>query len=615
MAFYQEDFIDEVKSANDIVDVVSNYVNLKRHGTTFFGNCPFHREKTASFAVTPERQIFHCFGCGAGGNVISFIMKIENLGFKEALEFLAERAKIALPIASDDGKSDEELKIREYHKSQMYLINKEAGRFFHNNIYSSKVAQDYITKRNLDISTIRKFGIGFSMEDNGLYRALREKGFKEEDMIATGLIGRSEKGIFYDKFKNRLMFPIFDIRGRVVAFGGRALGSHEELKEKNIPKYINSPENIIYTKGRHLYGLNLAKQSAEKLKKILVVEGYMDVVSPVSRGVSNVVASLGTALTENQGKLLRQYAEEVVLSYDSDQAGQKAIMKGIDILQSLGVSCKVLQMENAKDPDEYVIKFGADKFNKLIDNSITAVEYKIKMLKSNFNLDDISEKVRFLNKMAEVLSKVPNNIERDIYISKLSKDLGIGKEALVAEVEKFLFKESQPSNIVVEVPKSENQNLFKTSSSKYETILYLLTSKNIKVYDKVKSTIDINDIEESAVKNIIKKIFDAYEKGIVANIDFTSLCDNDEELSIITKVMSEPNNSNDFLKITDEVLQDYAVQKMEKRKAELVNLMKQTKDEFILNRYATELREIIMKSAKKNKREDVWNWKKLNQKK
>ena len=346
MDFYSEEFIDEVKSSNDIVDVISGYVNLKRHGTTFFGNCPFHREKTASFAVTPEKQIFHCFGCGVGGNVISFIQKIENLGFKEAVEFLAERAKIELPsddkYSSDEAK--EELKIREYHKSQMYSINKEAGRFFHQNIYDSKIAQDYITKRKLNIHTIRKFGIGFAKDDNSLLSFLKSKGFKEQDMIATGLIGKSEKGVLYDKFKNRLMFPIFDIRGRVVAFGGRALGSHEELKEKHIPKYVNSPENLIYTKGKHLYGLNIAKQSSEKLKRILVVEGYMDVVTPHSYGVSNVVASLGTALTENQGKLLRQYAEEVVLSYDSDAAGQNAIMRGIDVLQSLGVICKVLQM-------------------------------------------------------------------------------------------------------------------------------------------------------------------------------------------------------------------------------------------------------------------------------
>ena len=280
MAYYSEEFIEEVKSANDIVDVVSSYVNLKRKGTNYFGNCPFHREKTPSFSVAPDKQIYHCFGCGQGGNVINFIMKIENLGFQEAIEMLADRAKLDIVDSSNQNDEfNEELKLKEYHKSMIYNINRDAGKFFHQNIYSSKMAQDYLNARKLDIHAIRKFGIGFAKDDNGLYKLLRTKGYKEQDMLASGLIGKTDKGMYYDKFKNRLMFPIFDIRGRVVAFGGRTLVSDKEQKEKHIPKYVNSPENVAYTKGRHLYGLNLAKQSAEKLKRILVVEGYMDVVS------------------------------------------------------------------------------------------------------------------------------------------------------------------------------------------------------------------------------------------------------------------------------------------------------------------------------------------------
>ncbi|MBR3280541.1 MAG: DNA primase [Clostridia bacterium] len=600
MAFYSEEFIDEVKSANDIVDVISGYVNLKRQGTTFFGNCPFHREKTASFAVTPDKQIFHCFGCGVGGNVISFIMKAENLGFKESVEFLAERAKLDIPQNSDDKEKDEELKIREYHKTQMYEINKEAGRFFFKNIYSSKLAQDYISKRNLDMATITKFGIGFAKEDNGLYKHLKEKGFKETDMLATGLVGKTDRNTFYDKFKNRLMFPIFDIRGRVVAFGGRALGSHEELKEKHIPKYVNSPENLIYTKGKHLYGLNLAKKTSEKLKRILVVEGYMDVVSPVAKGVTNVVASLGTALTENQGKLLRQYADEVVLSYDSDAAGQNAIMRGIDIMQSLGVTCKVLQMKDAKDPDEFVIKFGADRFNALIDNSLTAVEYKIQILKSKFNLNDTSEKIRFLNKMAEVLSKVPNNIERDIYIEKLSKELGVGKEALVAEVEKILFKDKESKPKTFELPKVEDNNLINNESSEEEeTILFLLLSKNLDVYKMIKEDVETKDFNSVTNKSLLSKLYQSYENNSYNQVDFTTLCSSEEELSQITKLLIKTNTSNDYMKMTNEVLRLFRLNKLQKRKNELVELMKQTKDQELLNNYQAELRMLIQNSAKK----------------
>ena len=602
MAFYSDDFIDEVKSANDIVDVISSYVNLKRHGTTFFGNCPFHREKTASFAVTPDKQIFHCFGCGVGGNVISFIMKAENLGFKESVEFLAERAKLEIPIGnSNSQESDDELRMREYKKKAIYDINKEAGIFFYRNIATSNLAKDYISKRKLDPKIVTKFGIGFAKDDNSLYKHLKDKGFKEQDMLATGLIGVTEKGTYYDKFKNRLMFPIFDIRGRAVAFGGRALGSHEELKEKHIPKYVNSPENIAYTKGRHLYGLNFAKQTTNKLKKILVVEGYMDVVSPVSQGVTNVVASLGTALTENQGKLLRQYADEVVLSYDSDQAGQNAIMRGIDIMQSLGVTCKVLQMEGAKDPDEYVLKYGAEKFNKLIDSSITAVEYKIKMLKQNYNLEDTSDKIKFLNKMAEILAKVPNNIERDIYVEKLSTELGVGKEALIAEIEKFLFKDTKKEKSFA-MPKVENDNLNLENehSELEESIIYLLTvSKRKDIYDQIKNVVDVMDFKNGTNKSILSKLYEAYEGTNIANTDITSLFTNDAELSVITKVMLKPNSSEEYGKITNEVLSSFKLMKMQNRKSELLNLMKQTSDVNLLNTYQSELREIIQNSARR----------------
>lgn len=337
MAFYSDEIIEEVKSANDIVDVISNYVQLKRNGSNYFGLCPFHREKTPSFSVAAEKQIYHCFGCGKGGNVITFVMGVENISFTEAIQMLAERAKIDLP--SNDVRdlylSQDELIQREQSKKSMYEINKLAGRFFYENIQKSKMAQEYIKKRLIEPATVRRFGLGFSLDDNGLAKMLTAKGFKEADMLATGLVGKADSGRLYDKFKNRFMFPIFDIRGNVVAFGGRCLESAEVMKVQRIPKYINSPENLIYTKGRHLYALNLARKSNEKMKKILVVEGYMDVVSPHQAGITNVVASLGTALTEQQGRLLRRYAEEIILSYDSDEAGQTAIERGLEVLRSL----------------------------------------------------------------------------------------------------------------------------------------------------------------------------------------------------------------------------------------------------------------------------------------
>ena len=593
MAFFSDEFIDEVKSANDIVDVISGYVNLRRHGTTFFGNCPFHKEKTGSFAVQPEKQIFHCFGCGVGGNVVSFIMKIENMTFPEAIEFLADRAKLELPKDDNNGVSEDKLRITEYHKNQMYEINREAGRFFYQNIFNSNVAKEYLNKRRLSLETVKKFGIGFAMSDNGLLKHLQSKGFKDNDMIATGLIGKSEKGFLYDKFKDRLMFPIFDINGRVVAFGGRVLGSHEELKEKHIPKYVNSPENLIYTKGKHLYGLNIAKKSLQDTKTILVVEGYMDVVSPQSFGVTNVVASLGTALTEAQGKLLRNYVEEVVLSYDSDEAGQKAILRGIDVLASLGISTKVLQMQDAKDPDEYILKYGKDRFIKLVSNSITAVEYKINVLKSKYNLNDTSDKIKFLTAMAKVLADLANNIERDIYVEKFSKELGVSKDAIIKEVEKILFKNGKDEKKFV-LQRNNNQKLVEITSKEEETILYLLTSKNKEVYEKIREVVGVNDFIGEVSRPVLESFYKAYEDSSIYHLDdLTSLCGNENEVNLLTKILLKPNTSDDFNKITQEVLSSFKMQKNEAKRNNLINLLSTTTDEELRKQYEIELNALI----------------------
>ena len=537
MAFYSDEIIEEVKSANDIVDVISSYVNLKRKGNGYFGLCPFHKEKTGSFAVSADKQIFHCFGCGEGGNVIKFIMKIENIGFKEAIEFLADKARITLPTVDYNNLniSQAELMAKEEKKREMYAINKAAGRFFYNNIEKSNVAKEYIAKRKIDAKTVAKYGLGFALDDNGLYKFLLSKGFKEENMIATGLVGKSESGYLYDKFKNRFMFPIFDVMNRVVAFGGRTLLDNETMKVQKVPKYINSPENLIYTKGRHLYGLNVAKKSNEKMKRILVVEGYMDVISPHQAGITNVVASLGTALTEQQGRLLRQYAEEIVLSYDSDEAGQKAIQRGLEIMHSLGVSAKVLQMENAKDPDEYILKYGPERFSKLIDNSISLVEYKVKNLQKQYNLEDISDKIKFLSKLSEILSKVESNIERDIYVDKFSRELKVGKEAIIAEIEKnILKKDSKVKNIEQIKPVIDTSKIDKGTLELENMIIYLLAQKDLKVYLSLSEVYSYEDSTLETHKALIKKLYEVYETGDINNKDFMTLCETDEEYSVLS---------------------------------------------------------------------------------
>ena len=604
MAFYSDEIIEEVKSANNIVDVVSSYVNLKRKGNTYFGPCPFHREKTPSFAVTPDKQIYHCFGCGEGGNVIRFIMRAENIGFKEAVEFLADRAKIELPVTNfqDMNMSQDELKQKEYHKNQMYEINREAGRFFYSNIEKSEKAKEYIQKRNLDKSTVIKFGLGFALADNGLTKHLINKGFNEDDMIATGLVGKNERGTLYDKFRDRFMFPIFDIRGRVVAFGGRTLESQEVMKEKHIPKYVNSPENLIYTKGKHLYGLNVAKNTNAKMKRIIVVEGYMDVISPHKAGVTNIVASLGTALTEAQGRLLRQYAEEVVLSYDSDEAGQKAILRGLEVMQSLGVTAKVLQMKGAKDPDEYVIKYGPDRFEKLVSNSISLVEFKMKILEKEHNLNDTTEKIRFLNKMAQILSKIDNNIERDVYVDKLSDELGVGKEAILAEIDKITFKDkAKLINWQKPIAISDNKKEEKSGENdKIEEILiYLLCEKNSSIYEKIKREISVNDIKDDVNKLLFEKLYDEYENGDINNIDMMNICTTEEEFNKLSAILMKENITDNVEKVLDEVIKNFVYNKMQKKKEELIQKVKETTDEEERATYEKELNDLIIELVRK----------------
>lgn len=598
MAYYSDELIEEIRSANDIVDVVSNYVSLKRKGNNYFGLCPFHREKTPSFSVAAEKQIFHCFGCGKGGNVIKFVMGVENINFKEAIELLAERAKIDLPSndIADLSMSQDELMIREKRKKNMYEINKIAGRFFYENIKKSKTAQEYIMKRSIDINTVKRFGLGFALDDNGLAKLLVSMHFPEEDMLATGLIGKSNSGGLYDKFKNRFMFPIFDIRGKVVAFGGRCLESNEVMKAQRIPKYINSPENLIYTKGRHLYAMNLARKSNEKMKKILVVEGYMDVISPHQVGITNVVASLGTALTEQQGRLLRQYADEIVLSYDSDEAGQTAIERGLEVLNSLGVSAKVLQMSGAKDPDEYILKYGPDRFKKLIDNSISYAEYKIKRLKENYNLEDTTDKIKFLTKMAEVLAKIENNIERDIYVDKFSLELGVGKEAILAEIEKKSLKGKQ-SNIVPTFNKlSENVSKANRPNNQSEKMLiYLLSKKEQVIYEKLKSNISVSDIKDPIQKSIISKLYDLFESGQISSKSIDGVCETDEEYSVLTGILMNENMNDDIDKILSEVIKSFQLDKLNTRKSELIVKLSNTNTNEERELLESELNEVITK--------------------
>lgn len=509
MIRYTPELLEEIKNRNDIVDVVSQYVVLKRKGRNYFGLCPFHNEKSPSFSVSPDKQIFHCFGCNVGGNVFHFIMKIENISFIESVKLLANRVGIELPT---EAMSPEEEK-KEILKEKIYQLNQDAALFYHKLLYKpeSKAAQNYVKKRQLGNNTLKSFLIGYASNNNELLKFLREKGYDSQVMLASNLIGKSQDGRLYDKFRNRLMIPILDIRNKVIAFGGRVLDDSK-------PKYINSPESIVYSKGRNLFGLNVARKNSNgMLKRILIVEGYMDAISLYQRGITNVVASLGTALTDNQGRLLRRNCEQVILGYDADGAGQTAIMRGIGILQSMGVDIRVLQITGAKDPDEYVVKYGPDKFKKCMDEAISVVEYQVKNLKKTLNLNNTSDKIKFLNEIANILSKIDNTMEREVYIDKISKSYQISKEAIYAEVNKKIFKNNPVVNRnILESNKikntsTENNKIDEATLLREKMLIYVLINYTKQSYERISKVCNLKYIKDENNKIIIEKIYNLIE--------------------------------------------------------------------------------------------------------
>ncbi len=594
MVRYSEELIEEIRSSNDIVDVISKYITLKRSGRNFFGLCPFHKEKSPSFAVSPDKQIFHCFGCGAGGNVIHFISKIEGLDFKDTLELLANRVNIELPTL-DNLEDDKTARL----KSKVYEINKIAAEFYHENLYkpASKTAQEYIKKRKLDNRTLKAFLIGYAGNFNELYLLLKQKGYTEEEMLASSLVKRTENGGYMDSFRKRLMFPIQDVRERVIAFGGRVLDDSK-------PKYINSPENIVYSKGRNLFGLNVAKK--HDTRKIIIVEGYMDAISLYQRGITNVVASLGTAMTEAQGRLLRRYSEQVILGYDADGAGQAAILRGMEILQNLGCDIRVLQIEGAKDPDEYVLKYGPERFQKCVDNAISLVEFKVKVLLKELNIENTNDKIKFLNEIAKILAKVTNQMEREIYVDKIAKEYKISKEAIYAEVNKLMYKDNQGSKklekrVVTMVPKEEKENSVSEAVLKRENlVIYLLINEDSKCYEKIKNLITLDYIQDDTNKQILKKMYEEFEKGNSNTSQLLDWFQDEKVISHITEIMAGDFEITDVNKAIDDLISIYEKEKLISRRNEILKKLESVSEAGSeeVKELEKELNDIILKLAK-----------------
>ena len=591
MARYSEEILNEVRQANDIVDVISQYVHLKRSGRNYFGLCPFHSEKSPSFSVSPDKQIFHCFGCGVGGNVITFISKIEGMNFVETVQSLAERANIQLPTLENTGDS-----LKEELKAKVYKVNEFTAQYYHENLYKpqAKIAQEYVKKRQLNNETLKSFRIGFSGKFDELYQELKKQGFEEKEILESGLVNKNDRGQYIDRYRNRLMFPICDVRGRVIAFGGRVLDDSK-------PKYINSPENVVYSKGRHLFGLNVAKKG--DTKKLLIVEGYMDVISLHQRGITNVVAPLGTALTEQQGWLLRKSADQIILSFDSDAAGLQAKLRALDILQNMGCDLRILQVEGAKDPDEYIVKYGNARFQNLIEKASSIIEFKVKVLKKDLDLDNVNDKIKFLNEIAKLIAKVDNNIEREIYIEKIAKEYEISKEAIYAEVNKLTYKNVQNEKVLEKSKptivhrKREIKEVSESIKKRENTIISILLNGDLNIFQIIKQNIKPEDFQYELNNKIAKKLYEEFEKG---NSNINGIIDelDEEEQNQITMIMAEDYEINDIEKAIDDIMQSYEKEKLNNRKFEILDLLEQNTDSEEKKKLEKELTDIIIRLAK-----------------
>ena len=504
---YSDDIIEEVRSKNDIVDVVSQYVRLTKKGNSYFGLCPFHNEKTPSFSVTPGKQMYYCFGCGAGGNVFNFIMEYENYTFGEALKHLADRAGVELPKIE----YSREVRQKAQEKAELLEINKQAAQYFYYQLRTEKgqTGLDYLKNRGLSEETMRKFGLGYSdRAGGGLYRYLKAKGYPDDRLRESGLFNVDERHGMYDKFWNRVIFPILDVNNRVIGFGGRVMGDAK-------PKYLNSPETKIFDKSRNLYGLNIARTTRKKY--LILCEGYMDVISMHQAGFTNAVASLGTALTSGHASLLKRYTQEVLLLYDSDEAGIRAALRGIPILREAGVNSRVVSLKPYKDPDEFIRNMGPEAFEQRLEEARDSFLFRVEVAENEFSMNDPQGQNQFFERCAQMLLELKDELERNLYIDAVVKiyrgRYGISSEDLRKRVNTLALKgtpaehRTQPKSGSPEKKKKESAS----DTSQKLMLTWLVTYP--KIFDKVAQYLTPEDFVVPLYREVAQMLFQQREEG------------------------------------------------------------------------------------------------------
>ncbi len=593
-----QDFLMELKYRNDIESVLSPYIALKRRGSNLVGLCPFHNEKTPSFTVYPENGSYYCFGCGQGGDIITFTMKIENLDYIDAVRRLAEKAGLRMP---EDNRDDKELKL----KNDIYAVNAEAGRFFHSVLMSpqGKPGLDYFLGRGLNLKTVKRFGLGFAPDDwHALENHLRSKGFTDYIISAADLVGKSEKkdkfgkNITYDRFRNRIMFPIINIHGKVIGFSGRAMPGNE----KQGGKYINTSDTPVYKKSHNMFALNYAKAVCSK--QAILVEGNMDVIALHQAGFPTAVAALGTSFTEEQARLLARYTKEVVLTMDADSAGEKATDRAIGILEPVGVSVRVLRLPDCKDPDEFIKKHGNARFQKLLDSAMSALEYKLLTVARGIDLDATDGKLKYLNKACEVLAATNDPIAIDLYTGKLSAKYGVSKERLMqivkmsqekrrnGEVRRELHEIIAPQTAKKDEINPQRTQ-FKLAAKAEETVISVLV-RHPDMLETTKAKLDPSDFLTDFNRKLFERVVEILETGREFDLVLLGANFSPDEIGYITRLLAVSTANENAQKVLGDSIE---VILNEKRSADKPNVSEMNDDDW-----AKEMSELI-KSKKKGK--------------
>ena len=517
--YYPEELIEEVRTRNDIVEVISGYVRLQKKGSNYFGLCPFHNEKSPSFSVSPGKQMYYCFGCGAGGNVITFLMEYENQTFPEAVRTLAQRAGIALPEADDS----KEARQADSRRAKLLEINKEAAKYFYYQLRTERgsVGMEYLRKRELSDETMNHFGLGYANKySNDLIQYLKSKGYSEDLIRDAGLCNVDEKHGMYDKFWNRVMFPIQDINHRVIGFGGRVMGDGK-------PKYLNSPETEIFDKSRNLYGLNFARTSRKG--NVILCEGYMDVIAMHQAGFTQAVASLGTAFTSGQASLLRRYANEILLSYDSDGAGVNAALRAIGILKEAGMTGRVINLEPYKDPDEFIKALGGEEFQKRLDHAENSFFFELRQLQKSYDLSDPEQKTAFHREIARKLCIFSEEVERENYIEAVAQKYHIGFENLRRLVETYAAQTGLAQPVIRPKSGVQKKNTAAEGIKNSQKLLLTWLVEQPQLYRQISKYISPKDFTEGLYEKVADRLFEELEQGNINPASIISMFEEEED--------------------------------------------------------------------------------------